>query len=39
VNHTAKQNELSPIEKNPAEKSPFAETKLSLGFSTDRDIH
>jgi hypothetical protein len=34
VNQTAKKKALSPIEKNLAEKSPFAKTKLSLGFST-----
>ena len=36
--HMAKQKALSPTGKNPAENSPFSETNLSLGFSTDRDV-
>ena len=37
-NHMAKQKALSPTGKNPAENSPFSETNLSLGYSTDRDV-
>lgn len=37
VNQTEKQKALSPTWKNPAEKSPLAETSVSVGFSTERD--
>ena len=38
LNHMAKQKALSPTGRNPAEYSPFAETNMSLGWSTDRDV-
>lgn len=38
LNHIAKQKALSPTERNPAEYSPFAETNMSFGFSTDREV-
>ena len=38
LNHMAKQKALSPTRKNPAEYSPFSETNLSFGLSTDRDV-
>ena len=37
-NHMAKQKALSLTRKTPVENSPFSETNLSLGFSTDRDV-
>lgn len=36
VNQTEKQKALSPTWKKPAEKSPLDETRVSLGFSTER---
>ena len=38
VIHMEKQKALSPTVKNPAENSPFSETNLSLGLSTDKDV-
>lgn len=37
VNQTEKQKALSPTGKKPAEKSPLDETRMSVGFSTERD--